>query len=81
MIFTKKFIQIYIDNIGISEDAVGHAAGQLLNSEHIRLINDFVSPSNAPSTIRQKGFDNPLVWTGALQSSIFYSINGEVRYK
>lgn len=76
----QKFVQLYIDNIDISEQAVGHAAGQILNSEHRRLISDFVSPSNAFSTIVKKGFDDPFIWTGSLQSSIFYSINGEGRY-
>ena len=76
----EKFVQIYIDNIYTSPEAVGHAAGQIINAEHRRLISDIVSPSNAISTIYLKGFDNPLIWTGSLQSSIFYSINGEGRY-
>lgn len=28
------------------------------------------SPSNADSTIRQKGFDDPLMWTGRMQKSV-----------
>lgn len=36
-----------------------------------------VPPPNAPSTIRQKGSDKPLIDTGQLRSSISYSIDGK----
>ena len=38
-------------------------------------IEEKSSPPNAPSTIRQKGFDDPLVETGAMMGSV----TGEIR--
>jgi hypothetical protein len=37
-------------------------------------ITEFHSPPNAPATIKEKGFDNPLIWTGGLRRSIAYRI-------
>jgi hypothetical protein len=35
-------------------------------------IINFSFPPNAPSTIKKKGFNDPLVWTGKLTNSITY---------
>ena len=77
----NRFGQIYVENIGNGVEAVGHAAGSYLNSQHVKLIQGFISPHNAPSTIKKKGFDKPFIDKGELVSQIFYSINGEGRYK
>ena len=73
--------RMYIENISGGSDTVGHAVGSYINSQHQKYIYGFASPHNAPSTVKQKGFDDPLVDSGALAESIFYSINGNGRYK
>ena len=44
-------------------------AGQLRQS-----IVDLVTPSLAPSTIRRKGFDKPLIDTGLMLNSVAYEV-------
>jgi hypothetical protein len=39
-------------------------------------VESYVPPPNAESTIRQKGFDHPLLETGQLHDSIGYRIEG-----
>lgn len=39
-----------------------------------KTIIDFKDPPNAPSTIKNKGFNNPLIETGKLLKSISYKI-------
>lgn len=36
-------------------------------------------PANRPSTIRRKGFNQPLIWTGKLKNSVIVSIKGKRR--
>jgi hypothetical protein len=76
-----RLTAIYVHNIFAGPEVVGHMVGSIINSEHVKLIHGFSSPGNAPSTIKQKGFDNPLIDTGELANQIFYSINGNGRYK
>ena len=77
----ERLIGIYVNNIFAGPEIVGHLAGSFINSQHMKLIQDFGSPPNAPSTVKQKGFNNPLIDKGELVSQIFYSINGNGRYK
>jgi hypothetical protein len=51
---------------------VGEAVAGQLRQE----IVDTNAPSNAPSTIRRKGFDKPLVETSHLLNSIDYEVKG-----
>lgn len=37
-------------------------------------IRDFTSPANAPSTIRRKGFDDPLIDTGHMLQTANYTV-------
>lgn len=46
-------------------------AGQLRQS-----ITDLVSPPLAPSTIRRKGFDKPLIDTGHMLNSVDFEVKG-----
>jgi len=48
--------------------------GQLIEGDIKRTIITLRDPPNAPSTIRKKGSDNPLVNTGHLSGSIRYEI-------
>ena len=51
--------------------------GQLIEGDIKRKIISLRSPPNAPSTIRAKGSDNPLVNTGLLGGSIRFVIKEE----
>lgn len=49
--------------------------------EHIKgqlqmFIRDWKRPPNAASTVRQKGFNNPLIETGHMMNSVDYSVDG-----
>lgn len=50
--------------------------GQVAVGDVQRKIRDIDTPPNAPSTIRQKGFDNPLIETGRLRQSIDFKVEG-----
>ena len=58
----------------------GLMIGSDINAMHRKMIESFSSPGNAQATIKRKGFDNPLIDTGFLARSMFYSINGNGRY-
>lgn len=77
----EHLMQLYKDNIDSGLNVAGHAIGTYINNRHIAVIYNFMSPGNAPSTIKKKGFDNPFIDKGELISQIFYSINGEGRFK
>lgn len=55
-----------IEQVGAS--AVGHTQ---------QYMTDLKDPPNAPSTIRQKGSDNPLIDTGALRQSVTYTVTNK----
>lgn len=40
-------------------------------------MTELDSPPNAPSTIAQKGSDNPLIHTGALRQSVTYAVTSD----
>ncbi|EDC3797455.1 hypothetical protein GAG38_03120, partial [Salmonella enterica] len=49
--------------------------------EHIKgqlqmFIRDWKKPPNAASTVRQKGFNNPLIENGDMMRSVDYSVDG-----
>ena len=48
-----------------------------------QMIVDVKTPPNAPSTIKKKGRDNPLIWHGIMRGSIDWAIlkSGERRRK
>jgi len=49
--------------------------GQLAEGHIKQEITDLKTPPNAPSTIKKKGSDNPLIDTGAFRQSIRYVID------
>jgi len=51
--------------------------GQMIEGDIKRKIISLRSPPNAPSTIRAKGSDNPLVDTGLLGGSIRFVVKSE----
>lgn len=46
-----------------------HMRGQIVQS-----INTWADPPNAPYTVRMKGFQKPLVWSGQLMRSISFEV-------
>ena len=49
-----------------------HIKGQIVNS-----INTWSDPPNAPYTVKQKGFDKPLVHHGIMMRSISWEVSEE----
>lgn len=50
--------------------------GELIKGQLQGSIRDLVSPPLAPSTVRAKGFDKPLIRTGHLLNSVDYEVKG-----
>lgn len=59
---------------GISGDEFWHIMGQRAVVAMKAAMAGIQTPSNAPSTIRQKGFDNPLIETGEMKGAVKYQI-------
>ena len=49
--------------------------GQLIKRQIQQSIRDTNSPPNAPSTIRRKGFNKPLIDTGTMWNSVDYEVS------
>lgn len=49
-----------------------HMRGQIVQS-----INTWTDPKNSDYTVRMKGFNKPLVWSGQLMRSISFEVNGD----
>jgi len=49
--------------------------GQLITGQLQKSIQSFSSPPNAPSTVRKKGFNDPLIDTGQLWSHADYNVD------
>lgn len=48
--------------------------GQTMQADLTHTIRQTHTPPNAPSTIRHKGFDKPLLETGVLQNSVSFQV-------
>ncbi|OUI90788.1 hypothetical protein [Acetobacter persici] len=51
------------------------ALGHSMQADITDTIRQTHTPPNAPSTVRHKGFDNPLVETGTLQNSVSFQVD------
>jgi hypothetical protein len=49
--------------------------GELIAGQLVQSINDMKTPRNADSTIRKKGFDDPLVDSGDMRKSVGHEID------
>ena len=80
--YARSQSSLYGKIYGATKDLMtaGLTIGLDINSRHRLFIESFSRPRNAPTTIKKKGFDNPLIHTEKLVNSIFFSINGEGRY-
>lgn len=70
---SRKLLNKIVDN-GLTKHAALDIMGQMIERDIKRKITTLRSPANAPSTIRKKGSDNPLVNTGLLGGSIRYVV-------
>jgi phage gpG-like protein len=61
------------DTLDTTLEVVGNIAAGTVQ----QFMTDLKSPPNAPSTVRKKGSDNPLIDTGALRSSVTYEVTSE----
>lgn len=68
-IFDSHFARWVLDRRASARASL-EAAGEHIAEATMAKIEAIKNPPNAPSTIRQKGFDNPLVHTGKLKKSI-----------
>ena len=75
----ERFVEVYLKNKDDIQNA-GQIIGTDINNKHKMLVYGFTSPSNAPSTIKRKGRNDPLVDTGMLVKSLAFSINGKGRH-
>lgn len=48
--------------------------GTIIKDQVVQSIVDTNSPPNAPSTVRRKGFDKPLIDTGVMQRSVDFVV-------
>lgn len=60
---------------GSARQAGLEAAGRFLARRLYKNIEEWSVPANAQSTIRRKGFNNPLVEHGSMLASVGYRIN------
>ena len=69
----QKFWQMILDaKIGVQQAL--SLMGQRVESDVKAKIVSIKTPPNAPSTIRKKGVDNPLVDTGKMLNSVRYAV-------
>ncbi len=62
----------------VATDYNGEAAlrllGQSMRDDIENAIAQWSSPGNAPSTVKKKGFDKPLIDTGVMQRAVDYEV-------
>ncbi|WP_300926980.1 hypothetical protein, partial [Helicobacter rodentium] len=71
----KKWVEAYKQGLKKRENNVSERVGVLASSDIKATITKLQTPPNAPSTIKQKGSNNPLIDTGLLRAAIDYKVN------
>lgn len=73
---TKEILGVIEDGGagGLSTDQILNQVGLVAVGAVQEFITELDTPPNAPSTIKKKGSDNPLIDTGAMRASVTYSI-------
>lgn len=59
---------------GHSVEEILYHLGEKYAREWREIIDSWTTPPNAPATIRKKGFDDPLVETGAMRDAVTYVV-------
>ena len=70
---TIKRIQLLIKG-SLSQDSFLNSQGEFWQKQFKYAIYEFSNPRNKPSTIRQKGFDNPLIHTGLMLAMVKFKV-------
>lgn len=75
---------IYRDNFKLSINAIleGRSTfaaeykklGPMAVEDLKSVIDEWSTPPNSPSTVEEKGFNDPLIWTGTMRNSVDYKI-------
>lgn len=75
----REYLQTIQDGVkrGLTSEQIIAKVGLLAVGNVKDFITDLKSPPNAPSTIKRKGSSNPLIDTGAMRSSITYTISSK----
>jgi hypothetical protein len=55
-------------------DKTLNLAGEAIKGQLVQSINDLTSPPLAPSTVKRKGFDKPLIDTSVMVNSVGYQV-------
>lgn len=73
---TEEILATIEDGIedGLAPEMILNRVGLVAAGEVKMYITELRTPPNAPSTIAQKGSDNPLIDTGAMRASVNYQI-------
>lgn len=66
----KTVSKIIKGGSGLDLESLGNEASEDMS----HYATNLKEPANAPSTIKRKGFDNPLIDTGAMVDSIAYKV-------
>ena len=56
-------------------DQMMNRLGSIMVSDVKLKITNIRAPANALSTVRAKGFDNPLIWTGRMRANTKYKVH------
>lgn len=77
---TAEYLSIIKEGIeaGLNEDQILEQIGVSAEGAVKQYIRDLKDPPNAPSTIKKKGSDNPLIDTGAMMQSVTYKIQRQM---
>lgn len=75
----KKWIDILQDILPENMDVERslNILGDVVSEDVSQMISAFAIPANAPSTIRKKGFNDPLVDTGLMRDSVGWKVGNE----
>ena len=65
----KKFVQDYLPQ-KMNAKEVMEELGQIVVQDMKKVINDWSEPPNSPYTVKQKGFNNPLIDTRTMVDNV-----------
>lgn len=76
---TKEYLEIVEEGVaaGLDGKKILSQIGAVAAGYAQQYITDLKTPPNAPSTIKKKGSDNVLIDTGAMRSSVTWTVVGK----
>lgn len=72
----KEYLEVIEEGAasGLSQSQILEQVGAIAVGYVQQYITDLRDPPNAPSTVKKKGSDNPLIDTGAMRQSVTYKV-------